>query len=350
MAFFTFKGMRVAGIATCVPRHIEPTISTSTAYNREAYMATTGILEKRWSADYTASDLCQQAVEQLLPALGWDADSIDVLIFVSQTPDYLLPATSCVLHGKLGFKKECLCQDISLGCSGWVYGVTTALSLLQTGNNLKRALVLTGDARKSAPEEPDQLFGYAGTATALEYDEQANLAPVYSEVGTDGTGYDAIIRPEGGTRHPIDDHTFDLVECEDGRKRHGMQTRMKGMDVFAFGITTAPKSIKKLAKQAGFDYLDYDYFVFHQANRKMNETIRTKLKLAEEKVPYSMTCFGNTSSASIPLTIVTQLRDELKDRKAKIIGCGFGVGLSWGTIAFEVDNIVIPPLVELGEE
>lgn len=347
MAFFKFENLRVAGIATCVPEHVEPTISTSTAYNREAYMATTGILEKRWSNDFTASDLCQAATERLLESLGWERDSIDVLIFVSQTPDYILPATACVLHGKLGLKKACLCQDISLGCSGWVYGMTTALSLLQAGTSLRRALVLSGDARKSAYEEPDQLFGYAGTATAVEYDPERSQYPIFIEVGTDGTGYDAIIRPEGGTRNPINEKTFELVECEDGRKRHGLQTRMKGMDVFAFGITTAPKSIKKLAKEAGFEYVDFDYFVFHQANRKMNETIRAKLKLPEEKVPYSMTHFGNTSSASIPLTITTELGKTLPDKKVRVIGCGFGVGLSWGTIAFEADHIVIPPLVEL---
>lgn len=347
MAFLSFRNMRVAGVAACVPEHVEPTVSTSTAYDREAYMATTGIIEKRWSNDFTASDLCQKAAERLLDDLGWEPGSIDVLIFISQTPDYILPATSCVLHGKLGLSKDCLCQDISLGCSGWVYGVTTAMSLLQTGMNMRRALVLSGDARKAAYEEPDQLFGYAGTATAVEFTPESETPAVYSEVGTDGTGFDAIIRPCGGTRNPIDEHTFDLVECEDGRRRHGMQTRMKGMDVFAFGITTAPKSIKKLAKKAGFEYSDYDYFIFHQANRKMNEVIRTKLKLPEEKVPYSMTYFGNTSSASIPLTIVTQLREALQGRTARLIGCGFGVGLSWGTIAFEVSNPVISPLIEV---
>lgn len=121
---------------------------------------------------------------------------------------------------------------------------------------------------------------------------------------------------------------------------------MKGLDVFAFGITTAPKSIKQLGKEFGFDYLEYDYFVFHQANRKMNETIRKKLRLDEEKVPYSMTHFGNTSSASIPMTIVTQLGDKLQGRR-KLIGCAFGVGLSWGSIAFETDDITISQLVEL---
>lgn len=346
MAFYKFTGSRVAGIAACVPEHVEPTISTSTAYDREAYMAATGILEKRWSNEYTASDLCQAAAEKLLQELGWKKNTIDVLIFVSQTPDYILPATACVLHGKLSFKRDCVCQDVSLGCSGWVYGINNLMALLQAGSGLRRGLILAGDARKSAPEEPDQLFGYAGTATAVEYNPESN-AEIFVDLGTDGTGYDAIIRPEGGTRNPINENTFTLVECADGRKRHGLQTRMKGMDVFAFGITTAPKSIKKLAKEAGFDYNDYDYFVFHQANRKMNETIRTKLKLPEEKVPYSMKLFGNTSSASIPLTIVTQLKEKIENEKTDVIGCGFGVGLSWGSIAFKLDHPVIPSLIEL---
>lgn len=309
-------------------------------------MAATGILEKRWSNDFTASDLCQAAAEKLMSDLNWERNSIDVLVFISQTPDYILPATACVLHGKLGLKKECMCQDISLGCSGWVYGMTNALSFLQMGSNLRRAIVLSGDARKSAWEEPDQLFGYAGTATAIEFNPDS-CENIFVDLGTDGTGYDAIIRPGGGTRNPFKEDTFKLIECEDGRKRHALQTRMKGMDVFAFGITTAPKSIKKLAKQAGFDYLDYDYFVFHQANRKMNETIRTKLKLPVDKVPYSMELFGNTSSASIPLTIVTQLKENLKGNSARIIGCGFGVGLSWGSIAFELNKAVISDLIEL---
>ena len=118
------------------------------------------------------------------------------------------------------------------------------------------------------------------------------------------------------------------------------------MDVFAFGITTAPKSIKKLAEHYGFDLNDFHYFVLHQANYKMNETIRKKLKLEEERVPYSMRHFGNTSSASIPVTIATQLKDKVSS-PTKIIGCGFGVGLSWGTVAFETDNLFISDLVEL---
>ena len=128
-----------------------------------------------------------------------------------------------------------------------------------------------------------------------------------------------------------------------------LQTRMKGMDVFSFGITTAPKSIKKLAEHFGFDYLDYDYYIFHQANLKMNNQIVKKLKIDPEKVPACMYNFGNTSSASIPLTIVSQLKGKVEEKPTKFICCGFGVGLSWGTVAFESDNIKVSELVEVDE-
>lgn len=344
MAFIRFNNCRIVGLSAGVPQHIEPTDSTTDRYGTEEYMETTGIVEKRFSNDFTTSDLCQPAVERLIADIGWDKNEIDGLFFVSQTPDYILPATSCVLHGRLGLPKSCMSLDISLGCSGWVYGVATAMGMVESGN-LRKVLVLAGDARKHAEEEPDQLFGYAGTVTAIEYDPEKS-APVFIQLGSDGTGYDVIIRHQGGTRNQFNNNSLVLKKCEDGRYRHALQTRMKGMDVFAFGITTAPRSIKQLSKEFGFDYSDYDFFVFHQANRMMNEAIRKKLKLDPEKVPYSLTHFGNTSSASIPLTIVTQLADKLEGHK-KIIGCGFGVGLSWGTIAFETDDLIISPLVEL---
>lgn len=344
MAFLKFNNSRIVGISAGVPRHIEPTLSTTDKYAAEEFMQTTGILEKRFSNDFTTSDLCESAALKLIEDIGWSKDTIDCLVFVSQTPDYILPATACVLHGKLGLKKNCISFDISLGCSGWVYGLSAVLSLLEQGS-VKRAILMAGDARKHAPQEPDHLFGFAGTVTAIEYNPE-HAKPIYFELGSDGTGYDAIIRPGGGTRNPFNDQSLIVSECEDGRKRHALQTRMKGLDVFAFGVTTAPKSIKQLCKHFEIEYSDYDYFVFHQANRMMNETIRKKLKLDEDKVPYSLKHFGNTSSASIPLTMVTQLQGKVEGHK-KFIGCGFGVGLSWGTVAFETDNLILSPLVEL---
>lgn len=346
MAFFEIKNVRIIGFAAGVPKNVEPTISTNDKYDAASFIETTGVIEKRYSQDFTTSDYCEAAAEHLIKDLKWDKQDIDAIVFVSQTADYILPATSCVLHGKMGLKKDCFTLDISLGCSGWVYGLNTLMSLMQSGA-IKKALLMAGDARGQVVPKlpPDQLFGHAGTVTALEY---GDFDDVYRfDMGSDGTGYDAIIKPYGGTRNQMSKDTFGIFEDEKGKLTSNFVSKMKGMDVFAFGITTAPKSVKKLAKHFEFDYLDYDYFVFHQANKKMNKTIEKKLKLDTNKVPYCMPNFGNTSSASIPLTIVTQLKDKVENSPTKFICCGFGVGLSWGTVAFETKQLVISNLVEI---
>ena len=344
MAFLNVKNVAIVGISAGVPKQIMPTISTTDKYDTTAFVETTGVIEKRYSNDFTTSDLGQAAAEQLIADLNWEKKEIGALVFVSQTPDYILPATSCILQDKLGLSKDCFSLDISLGCSGWVYGLSVISSLMQTGM-IKKGILIAGDARKQCFEEADQLFGFAGTATAVEYKEGSEGFRFH--FGTDGSGYDAIIKPVGGCRNQVTENDLVPVMCEDGRMRHGFQTLMKGMDVFAFAITTAPKSIKKLVAEYNLNTEDVEYFIFHQANRKINETISKKLKLKEEQVPYSMTHFGNTSSASIPITIVTQLADKIANKKTEMIGCGFGVGLSWGTVHFTTDNPVISKLVEL---
>lgn len=256
MAVLRVNNVRIAGFAAGVPHNVVKTVSTTDKYDDESYIESVGVREKRFSNEFTALDLGQAAVKKLFSDLKWESQSVDLLIVVTQTPEYILPATSCVLHGLLGLGKGCVALDINLGCSGWVYAISVALSLM-SGGQIRRAVVVAGDARKQIPEEHDQLFGYAGTATALEYDEEA--APIMIDLGTDGTGYDAIIRPGGGARHPITPQSLELVMCEDGRMRHACQTRMKGMDVFAFGITTAPKSIRKILKECDIESEDVDY-------------------------------------------------------------------------------------------
>lgn len=344
MAFLQIKNVAIVGMSAGVPKQIMPTISTTDKYDANAFAETTGVLEKRYSNEFTTSDLGEKAAQQLIADLNWDKKEIGALIFVSQTPDYILPATSCILQDKLGLSKDCFALDISLGCSGWVYGLSVISGLMQTGM-IQKGILIAGDARKQCFEEADQLFGFAATATAIEYQEGAEGFKF--NFGTDGSGYDAIIKPVGGCRNQVTAKDLIPVMCEDGRERHGFQTLMKGMDVFAFGITTAPKSIKKLVAEYSIDTNNVEYYIFHQANKMMNETIRKKLKLTEEQVPYSMTHFGNTSSASIPLTIVTQIADKIKGKRTEIIGCGFGVGLSWGTVHFTTDSPVISNLVEL---
>jgi 3-oxoacyl-[acyl-carrier-protein] synthase-3 len=352
MAFFEFKNVRIAGIAAGVPEKIinnymlKSGEDISADYTPEAFVETTGVRERHCSETLTTSDLCFAAAEKLIAELGWKKSEIEALVFVSQTSDYILPATACILQDRLGLSKDCYAEDVALGCSGWVYGLSNVVSLVATGA-IKKALLLAGDAKKRAKIKRDPLFGDSGTVTAIEYFEGANS--ICFHFGTDGSGYDAILLPDGGSRNQVSPKSFDMHEYE-GKKMHNMQTHMKGMDVFSFGITTAPKSVKKLAEHFGFNYLDADYVIFHQANMKMNNQIVRKLKLEPEKVPSCMYQFGNTSSASIPLTIVSQLRGKFENKITRFICCGFGVGLSWGTVAFNTENIVVSQLVNVKDE
>lgn len=347
MAFLEFKNVRIAGVSAGVPKRKVCNLDIkdiSEDYDSAAFVETTGVLERRLDESLTTSDLCVAAAEKLISDLAWEKSEIGGIVFVSQTTDYYLPATACIVQDRLGLSKECYAEDIVLGCSGWVYGLSSLVSLMANGG-IKKALLMAGDAKRHV-ETNDPLFGFAGTVTALEYQEGA--AGFQFHFGTDGSGFDAIIIPDGGSRNQVTKNSF-KDEVIDGKHYNRMQTRMKGMDVFSFGISTAPKSVKKLAEHFAFEYLDADFFVFHQANMKMNNMIAKKLKLPAEKVPSCMYHFGNTSSASIPLTIVTQLKGKCED-KAKFICCGFGVGLSWGTVAFDTNNIILSDLVEVGEE
>lgn len=344
MAFLSVKNVRIAGISAGVPLRKINNLDIqdlSADYDAKDFVEVTGVLERRVD-DYTTSDLCLSAAEQLIKDLEWEKKDIDAIIFVSQTTDFILPATACIIQDKLGLSKECYAEDIVLGCSGWVYGLSSLSSLMASGE-IKKALLMAGDA-KGRVESHDPLFGYAGTVTALEYVEGEEGFKFH--FGTDGSGYDAIIIPDGGCRNQITDESF-KEEIINGKKYNRLQTRMKGMDVFTFGVTTAPKSVKSLGKRYGFDYKEADYVIFHQANMKMNNMIAKLLKLPAEKVPSCMYNFGNTSSASIPLTIVTKLKGEVENKSTKFICCGFGVGLSWGTVAFESKNLVISNLVEI---
>ena len=179
----------------------------------------------------------------------------------------------------------------------------------------------------------------------MEYSEDSSGFKFH--VGTDGSGYDAIITPDGGSRNQFTADSLKLEAGEDGILRHRLQTMMKGMDVFSFGITVVPKTVKRLLERHNVDISSIDFFIFHQANRMMNEKIRKKLKLPEDKVPYCMGEFGNTSSASIPLTIVTQIADDVRSKSLHLLACGFGVGLSWATVLFDADKVVVSQLVEL---
>lgn len=314
-----------------------------------SFAESTGIkARRRTSGDVTASDLCLKAADKLIEDLGWERSEIEALIFVSQTPDYTIPATSCVLQQRLGLSNECYTLDISLGCSGWVYAISVLAALLQNGT-IRKGLLLAGDTvtKICSPDDKSTypLFGDAGSATALEYTPACNgMQFVFN---TDGKGYQTIIVRDGGFRSPLSEDSLKMRSAGENITRRGIDLELDGMDVFSFGITKAPKSVRQLCEHFNIDKDSVDIFTFHQANLMMNEMIRKKLKLPEEKVPYCMDEFGNTSCASIPLALVTREREKLQNKTLRHIACGFGVGLSWGSVFFETDKIAVPELIEI---
>lgn len=351
MSFLDIKNVKIAGFSTALPKRtltsqgfLEAAGHAETA---ETFIRQVGIVERRESKTLTASDLSYEAGERLIADLGWAKDSIDAVLMVTISPDYILPINACILQDRLGLSKECYAQDVSMGCSGWVYALSVVAALMENGN-VKRALMFSGESRKHWGEgNNEMLFGNAVCATALEY--EPGHEGFKFQFGTDGGGYDAVIMPHSGMRR--EEYTpEDIKRFEDPEFQRSYDGAMKNLDVFAFSITRVPASINALAERHGFDYHDCDYLVLHQANKSINERIVRKLKMDPEKAITSIPYLGNTLAASIPVTIATQLRGKIENKKTKFLCCGFGVGLSWGTVTFTTENIVISETVEVEED
>ena len=294
------------------------------------------------------SDLCFAAADRLLSDLGWPRDSVDALIFVSQTPDYRLPATACTLQQRLRLSKRCAAFDIGLGCSGHVYGLWVASSLIAAGG-AKRALLLTGDTSTYFCSPLDRsvalLFGDAGTATAIEADAAA--PPMHFVLGTDGSGRDNLIVPAGGFRRPHAPDTAVRAAGDDGNSRSAEDLFMNGAEIFTFTLREVPPLITAVLDGAGWSKDDVDAFVFHQANQFMLQHLAKRLKLPKEKFVLAMEEFGNTSSASIPLALSVRLARPLGERACKTVLAGFGVGYSWAAVALTCGPMAMPGVLRV---
>lgn len=352
MSYLVLEHVTLKGIAAAVPSQAINNIDYDhvSIAERELFIKTTGIKERRVASKTTStSDMCFEPAVQLLHKLNWKPEDIDVVIMVTQSPDYFIPGSAVILQHKLGFKKSCLAFDINLGCSGYVYGLYVLGNLLSSGQ-LKKGLLLVGDKSTVSTAYTDKsaypLFGDAGSASALEFDAEAK--PMYFNLASDGSGKDAINIEHGGSRHGIQDDTFVLQEIEPGIAREKRHLKLDGIEIFNFALREVPPNINELYQKSGQDITATDYFVFHQANRLINESVRKKLKLTDtSKVPYSITKYGNTSSASIPLTIITEIADELNEKNKTLCLSGFGVGFSWGSVIVNANRIVCLPLIEL---
>jgi 3-oxoacyl-[acyl-carrier-protein] synthase-3 len=353
MAFTSIKHVAVRGIAACVPSRIE--------YNKdfqglpkellEKYMATTGIRERHCAihdGSICTSDLCFASAEKLIAELGWAKEEIGLLVFVSHTQDYKLPSTACILQDRLGLSKETMAFDVPLGCSGFAYGMSIAGNLLSSGQ-IKKGLLLVGNTQSVYASPYDKstalLFGDAGSATALEFDAEAD--EMFCHYQTDGSGYQNLIVPDGGCRHPFSAESLAYEEFDEGVRRTRLHEKMEGASVFEFAYFQVPKSLKALMKEHGLGNEDVDYLLLHQANQYITDCVVKKMKFAPERVPSNIDRFGNTSGTSIPLLMVTELREQLQGQRLRHLCCGFGVGLSIGTVYFKTDRIVVPELLTL---
>ena len=348
MATITFHGVGIKALSACVPPEV--------VYNRDlGYLIpeeeidktinNIGIEERRIAApDVTASDLCYKAAMQLMEENGIDPSSIDVLLFMSQTPDYRIPATSCLLQHRLGLPRETLCFDISLGCSGYLFALSTAFAYASM-QGVNRVLLLDGETFSKIVNRRDKvdwpLYGDAGTATLVEkgdYGESTFL------LFTDGSGEDKL-KIHAGMRNPITPDSCVEREWHDGSIRSDLEVFMDGMDVFNFAISKVPKSIKQLLSATGKTIDDVDYLVFHQSNRFMMDFFVKKLKMEPSRVPYCISKYGNTSSASVPLTISSELSGKL-DGSHTVVLSAFGAGLSWGSALLHTRDCHVSPVIE----
>lgn len=349
MAIIKYRNVGITAMSGCVPKKIVSNRDLGYLIPEDEIEKTIqniGIEERRVvDDDVCASDLCYKAARQLMDDNNIAPDSIDVLLFMSQTGDYRIPATAPLLQNRLGLSKTTCCLDLSLGCSGFVFALSVAYAYAsQEGVN--RVLLLDGETFSKIVNKRDKvdwpLYGDGATATLVEKGDFEQSTFI---LNTDGSGADAVMIPGGGMRNPVTPQSVDEVICEEGNVRNELEVYMDGMAVFNFAMSVVPKSVKEIAKVTETTLEDIDWLVFHQANKFMTDFFAKRLKFDMTKVPYCIQKYGNTSSTSIPLTIVSELSDKMKDGDC-VVMCGFGAGLSWGTARVVFNRCKISQIIE----
>ncbi len=352
MAYIQYEGVGITAMSAAVPRRVVKGREYTEVFSQEEaneIVDKTGIEERRFAdAETCSSDLCFAAAEKLIADNNINKEEIDLLVFISQTPDYRMPATSCTLQHRLGLPNSTIAFDITLGCSAFLYGLSVVYGLMEK-SGLRKALLLDGETRSKVYSPRDRrsafLFGDGGVAALIERDPKFGKSTF--SLNTDGSRADLIMIPAGGYRKMSSAETVvEKVIDEYGNMRSEEQGYMRGGDVFNFVIREIPKDIKKTVAFAEKEIDSFDYVVFHQANNFINSYIAKKMKLNNEKIPSTIAKFGNTSSVSVPLTIVSELQDKLDGNKELLL-TAFGVGMTWATGIVQFVDCKISDIVEV---
>lgn len=352
MAIMKFNGVGITAMAGAVPSHVIENLKYTDHFPPEmvkGVVEKVGIYERRFADEKTcSSDLCFAAAQKLFLDNNINRDEIDLLVFISQTADYRMPATSITLQHRLGLKNTCIAFDVNLGCSAFLYGMSVVYSMMEAGN-IRKALILDGETRSKVYGPRDRrsafIFGDAGIAALVERDSK--FGDSYISLNSDGSRADLIMIKAGGYRHMSTPETLkERVIDEYGNMRSDEQGYMKGGDVFNFVIREIPRDIKNTLAAAKVTADQMDYIVFHQANNFINSYIAKKMKLNVEKIPHTIEKFGNTSSVSVPLTIVSELKGKLDGQKTLLMSA-FGVGMTWASGVVPFVDCKISDIVEV---
>lgn len=353
MPIISYKNVGITAMAAAVPSRVIDNyrydLDVFPEEDVKKVVDKVGVYERRFADENTcSSDLCFAAAEKLINDNNIDRSEIDLLVFVSQTPDYRMPATCYLLQERLGLDKSCVAFDVTLGCAGFEYGLSIVYAFMEK-QGLRKALLLDGETRSKVYSPRDRraafIFGDAGAAALIERNEK--FGESHFSLNSDGSLADLIMIPAGGYRKMSSVETLkEYVFDEYGNARSDEQAFMKGADVFNFVIVEIPKDIKRVMAATGEDIQSFDYYVFHQANAFINNYIAKKMKIDTSRMPWTIHKYGNTSSVSVPLTIVSELKDKLVGRK-KLLLSAFGVGMAWCTAIVPFVDCKISNIVEV---
>ena len=290
----------------------------------------------------TSSDMAIKAAEKLLADVS--KENIDYVLFCSQSPDYYLPTTACIIQDRLGLSKNCGALDYNHGCTGYIYGLGLAKGLIESGQ-AQNILLLTAETYSKYINPEDHavlpLFGDAATATLVVCKESDSQGLYGFKYGTDGSGYNNLIVPVGGARHPYQTTKIENVTDRYDNKRTNRNLFMDGGAIMDFALDVVPPSLNEILSANNLDRTDIDYYVFHQANNFMLKSLQKICKL--KKLPYwnDVQEYGNTVSNSIPIALADMMQKNAPDKLHKVLLMGFGVGLSWGGCIIDLTEISI---------
>ena len=294
-----------------------------------------GIRERHIAApEQTSLDLAYEASLKVLD--GYDKTKIDFVLLCTQSPDYFLPTSACLLQEKLGLRTDIGAYDFNLGCSGYVYGLAMAKGFINSGIANTVLLVVSETYSKFMHEKDFSnrtIFGDGAAATIIEKDDDESILEFV--LGTDGKGRDNLIVPYGGLRHPFDPNV-ETHEDESGNLRSPNNLFMNGTEIFNFTIEAVPKAVAQVLEKNRLEMETVDYFIFHQANKYMIDYLRKKINIPHEKFYENMLLTGNTVSATIPIALKDTLEQGVVKPGDKVLLCGFGVGYSWGAVIIKI--------------